>query len=220
MVRNLRSRIRRPSRRATLGTLILVVALAGGAYAAIPGSDGQIKGCYALSNGIALGVPYSKGDVRVVDEAESCRSYEKQINWNQKGPAGPAGPAGLAGPAGPVGPAGPAGPAGSEGPQGPPGPSGLTNAVVRVDEPGDRVTDWVTTYVRCNPGERATGGGAATSNEGGAIAIITHSHPRTPSGPGFPIVDGDTPDGWQVSVYNVAGTGTIGVTPYVICASP
>jgi hypothetical protein len=74
--------------------LALVAALAGGAYAAIPGADGQIKGCYALTDGLLLGIPHAKGDTRIVDETESCRAYEKTLKWNQKGPTGPQGPAG------------------------------------------------------------------------------------------------------------------------------
>jgi hypothetical protein len=36
-------------------TLVAVLAAVGVGYAAIPGADGQIKGCYATSNGILLG---------------------------------------------------------------------------------------------------------------------------------------------------------------------
>lgn len=60
---------------------------AGAAYASIPGPDGRIHACYASTNGIWLGVPHSKGDVRIVDSAEACRSYEKAISWTQNPPA-------------------------------------------------------------------------------------------------------------------------------------
>jgi hypothetical protein len=145
------------------GNVVVIVAVgivaAGGiGYAAIPGADGQIKACYANTNGLLLGIPHSKGDLRVVDEGEACRSYETTLKWNQKGikgdtgatgaagslgpvgpvgadgldgatgPAGPPGQMGPAGPAGPVGPEGAAGDVGPEGPQGPEGPKGATGA--------------------------------------------------------------------------------------------
>jgi hypothetical protein len=59
-----------------------------------------------------------------------CSRTERQITWNQTGPAGaagpkgPAGPAGAAGPQGPNGDTGPVGAAGAQGPQGDPGPAG------------------------------------------------------------------------------------------------
>lgn len=112
-------------------TAVGILATVGVAYAAIPGADGTIQGCYATSSGI-LGIP-SKGDLRVVDSSTDCRANEQAISWNQRGPqgdrgpAGPqgdAGPAGDTGPAGPVGPAGPKGDAGDAGPGGPAGPTG------------------------------------------------------------------------------------------------
>ena len=60
---------------------------AGAAYASIPGPDGKIHACYASTNGIWLGVVHSKGDVRIVDSNEACRSYEKSISWTQNPPA-------------------------------------------------------------------------------------------------------------------------------------
>lgn len=127
-------------------TLILVAGLAGvaitagTAYAVIPAADGTVHGCYATSNGILLGIPHSKGDVRIVDTGESCRNYERAISWNQKGqqglpgapgstgPTGATGPTGPPGPIGPTGPTGPTGATGSTGPQGPPGESGAPDA--------------------------------------------------------------------------------------------
>jgi type VI protein secretion system component Hcp len=61
---------------------------------------------------------------------EQCRSNERAVTINKRGPAGPAGPRGPAGPAGtrgatgPAGPSGPAGPGGTAGPGGPAGPAG------------------------------------------------------------------------------------------------
>ena len=61
-----------------------IVAAGGIGYAAIPGSDGQIKGCYARTNGLG----HSKGDLRIVDSGEGCRAYEAAIKWSQTGPLG------------------------------------------------------------------------------------------------------------------------------------
>ena len=80
-----------------------LTGMGGVAWAAIPDANGTIKGCYARTSGLLLGIPHSKGDVRVVDSAEGCRSYETAISWNQKGPQGPQGPAGPAGPQGAAG---------------------------------------------------------------------------------------------------------------------
>ena len=60
-------------------TLALAAALAGSAVASIPGAGGKIKGCYTKSN----------GSLRVIDSAKSCKSNEKALSWNTKGPAGP-----------------------------------------------------------------------------------------------------------------------------------
>jgi Type VI secretion system effector, Hcp/Collagen triple helix repeat (20 copies) len=68
------------------------------------------------------------GAVRIVDDADECRSHEHLVSWNRKGPAGPQGPIGPAGPIGPqggVGATGAQGPIGPEGPIGPQGPQGI-----------------------------------------------------------------------------------------------
>jgi hypothetical protein len=98
---------RRPG--AVIGVVALAAAIGGGAYAAIPASDGSVRACYSTSNGLLLGIPYSKGDARIVDENEACRSYEKPISWSQRGPAGPRGAQGVQGLRGPQGLQGPAG---------------------------------------------------------------------------------------------------------------
>lgn len=119
--------LRTVKRSAAVGAVALT-AMGGVAWAAIPAADGTIKGCYAVSNGLLLGIPHSKGDVRVVDSGESCRSYETLITWNQRGPKGDTGSTGPIGPIGPVGPIGPQGVAGAAGPAGPAGATGATGA--------------------------------------------------------------------------------------------
>lgn len=127
-------RRRRPG--VAIGIGALVVASATGAYAAIPGGDGQVKGCYALTSGLLLGIPHSKGDTRIVDEAESCRSYEKAIKWSQVGPKGDTGAQGIQGIKGDTGAQGPQGPKGDTGAQGLQGPKGNTGAQGFQGAPG------------------------------------------------------------------------------------
>lgn len=121
--------------------LVLAIGAAAVATAAIPGPDGAIKGCYATNNGSLL-QPHSKGDTRIVDSGEACRSYEKTIAWNQKGakgdtgPQGPQGATGETGAAGPQGETGAEGPVGSQGPEGPPGPASAGDEVYFASESG------------------------------------------------------------------------------------
>jgi hypothetical protein len=89
MFRIIRTRLRRrPAPGTALAFVALVVAFGGVAYASIPAADGTIKGCYATTNGLLLGIPHSKGDTRIVDSGEACRSYEQTIAWNQAGAPG------------------------------------------------------------------------------------------------------------------------------------
>jgi hypothetical protein len=44
-----------------------------------------------------LGVPHSKGDLRLVDPAEPCRAYEQSVTWNQQGRPGTPGAPGISG---------------------------------------------------------------------------------------------------------------------------
>jgi hypothetical protein len=84
---------------------LALVAVGGAALAegAIPGPDGVINACRNIEG----------GRLRVVPSGMACRTYERPLKWNARGPVGPAGAAG---------PAGPAGPQGAQGPQGDPGP--------------------------------------------------------------------------------------------------
>ena len=97
------------SRTAKIAIPTVAALGAGGAFAAaaIPGADGTITGCYT-SGGNA------QGNLRVIDEGESCSKAETQIKWNQKGVPGDRGPEGPIGPQGPEGAQGPAGANGTE----------------------------------------------------------------------------------------------------------
>jgi hypothetical protein len=64
-----------------LGALALLVAAAGGAWAASGGTSGKITVCVSKSGGTLY-------------QAKKCQKKDKKLSWNAKGPQGPAGPAG------------------------------------------------------------------------------------------------------------------------------
>jgi len=73
----------------------VLFGIATAVQAAIPDSSGVIHGCFGKP-----GTP-QKGELRVRDTGELCRSYENPLNWNA---AGVTGAKGLTGPTGPTGP--------------------------------------------------------------------------------------------------------------------
>jgi Lamin Tail Domain len=78
------------------GLALVLVAVAGVALAegGIPGADGVINACRKIEG----------GRLRAVPSVERCRSYERPLRWNVRGPVGPTGPPGPAGPQGEPGP--------------------------------------------------------------------------------------------------------------------
>jgi hypothetical protein len=82
------------------GLALVLVAVAGVALAegGIPGADGVINACRKIEG----------GRLRAVPSRERCRSYERPLRWNARGPEGPVGSTGPQGPAGPQGEPGPA----------------------------------------------------------------------------------------------------------------
>ena len=73
-----------------VATAALVLAMGGGAYAAIssiPGPDGVIHGCYAKKG----------GGLRLVGAGAKCAKGERAIAFNQRGPQGTTGTQGLQG---------------------------------------------------------------------------------------------------------------------------
>jgi hypothetical protein len=61
-----------------VSVVALVVAVSGLAFAGIPGSGGEISGCYTKAN----------GNLRVVEDSSSCRTSESPLSWNQVGGGG------------------------------------------------------------------------------------------------------------------------------------
>ena len=86
-----------------------------------------------------------------------------------------------------------------QGPKGDQGPAGATNVTVREGPAATNRSD-----ASCQPGERAVGGGAKTSN-----GLLDETKPTPSSG---------TPTGWTATAYD--GMGTADVQTWVICASP
>jgi hypothetical protein len=85
------------SLRIWIGGLALVLAAVAGvalAEVGIPGPGGVINACRKIEG----------GRLRAVSSVARCRSYERPLRWNVRGPVGPAGPPGPAGPQGEPGP--------------------------------------------------------------------------------------------------------------------
>lgn len=70
----------RPSPAMVVAVIALVLALGGGAVAAIPGPDGSIVGCVG-----------ARGALRAVDTPSQCEAGEQAVTWNQAGRTGPQG---------------------------------------------------------------------------------------------------------------------------------
>jgi hypothetical protein len=78
------------------GLAFVVVAVVGVALAegGIPARDGVINACRKIEG----------GRLRAVPSVKRCRSYERPLKWNARGPVGPPGPEGPPGPQGEAGP--------------------------------------------------------------------------------------------------------------------
>lgn len=103
-------------------TLALVLAMGGGAYAAIgPVRGGVVHSCYSSRTGA----------LRVVNPGTRCGRHQRALRFNRRGPVGPPGLTGPAGPIGLTGAAGKTGKAGAAGKAGKPGTS-VTSAALAV----------------------------------------------------------------------------------------
>jgi len=99
-----------------VAAVAVLVAFAGGAYAAtggIPGPNGVITGCYNKNT----------GQLRVIKSSKRCnRKLERRLTWNQIGRRGLTGAIGAPGRKGDTGAAGAIGAQGPKGDTGPAGP--------------------------------------------------------------------------------------------------
>lgn len=124
-----------------------------------------------------------------------------------KGKAGPASTNGTNGANGKEGKEGPRGVAGAN------GTNGATNVVVRYAEITTGTLNDGSAEAKCDPGERATGGGVEMYS-GNAVKVWYFD----PGGRPFPRTRGATPTGWSASWYNES-VSTDSFRVYAICAS-
>lgn len=120
----------------------------------------------------------------------------------QRGLQGLTGLQGSAGPRGDTGAPGTNGTNGANGTNGTNGTNGATHLTVRTAGGSDAYQGTAT----CNPGEVATGGGVRPNNGGTSYVYMSMPYPNTPGG---------VPTGWYAYM-----SGGLGVTVYVVCASP
>jgi hypothetical protein len=171
----------------TVAAFVAVTVGAAVAYAAIP-SGNAIAGCYNETN----------GNLRVVDDAASCREHERSLGWNQTGPTGPAGATGATGATGETGGQGLQG---LQGPQGPAGATGVTGYEIVVGPPA-RSNAITVAFANCPAGMKVLGGGF---NHVGNDDALLSSNPGQSNSTWY----------WQVSLKTVQG----GTTAYAICAN-
>ncbi len=131
-----------------------------------------------------------------------------------QGASGPSGPSGLQGPTGATGPQGPSGPSGVSGPSGPSGPVGGFVVRTATGNLGQTQVD-----VHCQPGETASGGGGRATIAPGHVGgpSPTYMSQSVPLNGNFVATDGQTADGWRVTIS--VGSG-MQVTAYVLCGTP
>jgi hypothetical protein len=172
----------------TLLAIVGLLTIGGGiAYAAIPGSDGVIHGCYKEV----------KGDLRVVDYDASCAANETRLTWNQVGPPGPQGLQGERGPQGEQGPPGLPGPAG---PVTDPLSQTISESRQLCSSIDPTCSEQASFHLACPPGYVVTGGGYKAL---GAVEIAQN-------GP-------DSETGWGVIAVNINPLGGVTVTAYARC---
>ena len=164
-----------------------IFAVIGVAYAAIPHSGtGVISGC----------VGYITGSVRVIDEesGQSCRPWERDVDWNQTGPTGPEGPQGdqgvpgLDGTDGTDGADGTDGDDGDDGADGAPGPAGPAASTTYYVATGGSAGQDVT--VDCDAGDIATGVGGYETNH--PIRVQVRTAGTVPVGFNFILAAGES----------------------------
>jgi hypothetical protein len=105
-----------------------------------------------------------------------------------------------------------AGPPGPQGPPGPKGDAGATSLKVRAATATGTVT------AKCEPGERATGGGAHSVN-GAVVASAPASDPNANFVSTGITFQGYTPTSWTAAAKDAMGN-PVDITAWVVCASP
>ena len=177
-----------------MATIAVFVALGGAGYAATRLPKNSV-GARQLKRGAVTPLKLSAASKRTLT-----------------GPQGPKGATGATGANGETGPRG------LEGPKGAPG---ATNVVVRESVVGPIPAEtFYVEYVFCNPGEVATGGGAALAETGGKEVLEDSFPMRGDKGHPEFATSGQTPVGWGAIIRNNRSTPSSQAKFFAICASP
>jgi hypothetical protein len=175
---------------------VLAVSTFGLADAAIPNSTTKVF--TACRN--------SLGTIRVIDfqAGQRCKSTEKTITWNQRGPTGPMGSPG------PKGDDGAPGPTGAPGADGAPGTSGVSGYErVNADFMMALGVESGTSSVDCPVGKVPIGGGYDFSD------LFTKN--IAPKYEDFMGASYPTATGWSVKWYHGIDNLAINFSVYAIC---
>jgi hypothetical protein len=172
----------------TMSTLAVFIALGGSSVAAVQLSRNSVRS-EQIANGQVKGPDLARNAVSSVKVANgSLRADDFKAGQLKAGPVGPPGP------------------------PGPKGDAGATSLKVRAATASGEVT------ATCEPGERATGGGAHSVN-GVVVASAPVADPNAIFVSTGVTYQGYTPTSWTAAAKNAVGTPT-DVTAWVVCAAP
>jgi hypothetical protein len=174
----MKKHLRQRGIRLLLATTLLLALAAGIAYAAIPDSNGVVRGCYQATSG-TLRVIGSNPTVG----GGKCTSSEKPLNWSQRGPTGAKGATGADGTS-TVGATGATGITGPTGPTGPDGPAAIS---------GTMFVTTAHTFVLAflSNGIWLEGGCTGTNPQGAIITLARSSAAGTPNVDAYGFVNQD-----------------------------
>lgn len=153
-----------PSGWTAVATVATVLTVAGLAVAAIRSSSGTIHSCYSKRNGA----------LRIVKAGTKCKSSERALAWNQRGPTGPRGPRGPRGATGPrgVGATGATGPTGPTGATGATGSTGTTGSTGGTGGTGPTGVTGPSTIAQSGAQNVISGGSDATLASSGTLELL------------------------------------------------
>ena len=227
---------------AAAASLAATLVAGGVAWATIPATGGVINGCYRVSE------DDQKGQVRVVNDAASCKTNEAPIAWNQvglQGPKGDKGDQGIQGRQGENGTNGRDGANGTDGANGVSVTSAAEPAGSNCATGGSKFTAANGTTYACNgvegpPGSSALSGYTIVS-ESFSVGPLSHRHitlecpdSKRPLGGGYSVTENVVSfdlgvgysrpfgvfgwTGWSVGVWNGHFVDSGLIVVYVICA--
>jgi Collagen triple helix repeat (20 copies) len=206
-------------RRIALGAVVAVGATGGIALASIPGGDGVFHACMLKD----------VGTIRMIDPGKSgfkghCSHLEREITWNQKGPAGVQGDPGSIGPKGDKGDPGAPGAPGAKGDPGEPGAKGDPGEPGAKGDPGEP-------GAKGDPGEPGAKGDpgepGAKGDPGEPGAKGDPGEPGAKGDPGEPGAKGDPGEpgapgapgasGWQIVSASTGIPAGVAISGFLPC---